>query len=124
MGIAAALLVFFMMKLPSGLVPQEDQGCFMVEVNAPEGYTLEQTYDLLQQVEEKVKVIPEMESYAVVSGYGLLSGQGSSYGFMVIRLKNWEERPGIEHCVDAVMGRFSREPRRRGPHRRRPVGVL
>ncbi len=107
MGIAAALLVFFMMKLPSGLVPQEDQGCFMVEVNAPEGYTLEQTYDLLQQVEEKVKVIPEMESYAVVSGYGLLSGQGSSYGFMVIRLKNWEERPGIEHCVDAVMGRFS-----------------
>ena len=78
MGIAAALLVFFMMKLPSGLVPQEDQGMFMVEVDAPEGYTLEQTYDLLQQVEEKVKVIPEMESYAMVSGYGLISGQGSN----------------------------------------------
>ena len=93
-AIASALLVFFMMKLPSGLVPQEDQGCFMVEVNAPEGYTLEQTYELLGQVEEKVKAIPELESYAVVSGYGLISGQGSSYGFMVIRLKNWEERPG------------------------------
>ena len=106
MGIAAALLVFFMMKLPSGLVPQEDQGMFMVEVDAPEGYTLEQTYDLLQQVEEKVKVIPEMESYAMVSGYGLISGQGSSYGFMVIRLKNWEERSGIEHYIDAVMYRF------------------
>ena len=105
-AIASALLVFFMMKLPSGLVPQEDQGCFMVEVNAPEGYTLEQTYELLGQVEEKVKAIPELESYAVVSGYGLISGQGSSYGFMVIRLKNWEERPGIEHCVDMVMYRF------------------
>ena len=104
--VAAALLVFFMMKLPSGLVPQEDQGMFMVEVDAPEGYTLEQTYDLLQQVEEKVKVIPEMESYAMVSGYGLISGQGSSYGFMVIRLKNWEERSGIEHYIDAVMYRF------------------
>ena len=105
-AIASVLLVFFMMKLPSGLVPQEDQGCFMVEVNAPEGYTLEQTYELLGQVEEKVKAIPELESYAVVSGYGLISGQGSSYGFMVIRLKNWEERPGIEHCVDMVMYRF------------------
>ena len=98
MAIAAVLLVFFMMKLPSGLVPQEDQGCFLAEVDAPEGYTLQQTYDLLKQVEEKVKAIPEMESYAMVSGYGLISGQGSSYGFMVVRLKNWEERPGIEHC--------------------------
>ncbi len=106
MTIAAVLLVFFMMKLPSGLVPQEDQGCFMVEVDAPEGYTLQQTYDLLKQVEEKVKAIPELESYAMVSGYGLISGQGTSYGFMVIRLKNWEERPGIEHCVDMVMYRF------------------
>ena len=104
--VAAALLVFFMMKLPSGLVPQEDQGMFMVEVDAPEGYTLQQTYDLLKQVEEKVKAIPEMESYSMVSGYGLISGQGTSYGFMVIRLKNWEERPGIEHCVDMVMYRF------------------
>ena len=106
MAIAAVLLVFFMMKLPSGLVPQEDQGCFLAEVDAPEGYTLQQTYDLLKQVEEKVKAIPEMESYAMVSGYGLISGQGSSYGFMVVRLKNWEERPGIEHCVDMVMYRF------------------
>ena len=105
-AIAAVLLVFFMSKLPSGLVPQEDQGCFMAEINAPEGYTLEQTYDLLRQVEERVKAIPELESYAVVSGYGLISGQGSSYGFIVVRLKNWEERPGIEHCVDMVMYRF------------------
>ena len=106
MAIAAVLLVFFMSKLPSGLVPQEDQGCFMAEINAPEGYTLEQTYDLLRQVEERVKAIPELESYAVVSGYGLISGQGSSYGFIVVRLKNWEERPGIDHCVDMVMARF------------------
>ncbi len=105
--VAAALLIFFMVKLPSGLVPQEDQGCFMAEINAPEGYTLEQTYDLLRQVEERVKAIPELESYAVVSGYGLISGQGSSYGFIVVRLKNWEEREGIEHCIDMVMYRFA-----------------
>ena len=104
--VAGVLLFVFMTNLPSGLVPQEDQGMFMVEVDAPEGYTLQQTYDLLKQVEEKVKEIPEMESYAVVSGYGLISGQGSSYGFIVIRLKNWEERPGLAHSVDMAMYRF------------------
>ena len=107
MAIAAVLFVFFMSKLPSGLVPQEDQGCFMAEVNAPEGYTLEQTYELMKKVEERVKAIPEMESYAVVSGYGLISGQGTSYGFIVIRLKNWDERKGEEHSVDAILNRFA-----------------
>ena len=107
MAIAAVLLVFFMSKLPSGLVPQEDQGSFMAEINAPEGYTLEQTYDVMKQVEEKVKAIPELDSYAVVSGYGLISGQGTSYGFLVIRLKNWEERPGREHNVETIMARFA-----------------
>ena len=58
--IAGVLLVFFMKNLPSGLVPQEDQGVFIAEIRAPEGYTLQQTNDLVKQVEEKVKEIPEL----------------------------------------------------------------
>ena len=69
--IAGVLLVFFMKNLPSGLVPQEDQGVFIAEIRAPEGYTLQQTNDLVKQVEEKVKEIPELESYAISCGYGL-----------------------------------------------------
>ena len=103
---AAILLVFFMKNLPSGLVPQEDQGCFLVEVCAPEGYTLQQTNDLVKQVEEKVKEIPELESYASCSGYGLISGYGSSYAMLVVRLKNWDDRSGMNHYVDLIMGRF------------------
>ena len=105
--VTAVLLIFFMQKLPSGLVPQEDQGCFLAEVRAPEGYTLQQTYNLLEQVETKVKDIQELESYAMASGYALISGYGSSYGFVVVRLKNWEERKGSEHNVEAVMSRFA-----------------
>ena len=103
---AAVLLVFFMKSLPSGLVPQEDQGCFMAEVRAPEGYTLQQTYELVKQVEEKLNNIPEMESYAVSCGYALLSGYGSNFATLVVRLKNWDDRPGINHLIDLVMGRF------------------
>ena len=104
--LAGALLVFFMKNLPSGLVPQEDQGCFLAEICAPEGYTLEQTEELVKQVEEKVKEIPEMESYAFASGYGLISGHGSSYAFLCVRLKNWDDREGMNHNVELVMYRF------------------
>ena len=106
LAVAAVLLVVFMKNLPSGLVPQEDQGMFLAEVQAPEGYTLSQTNDLLKQVEEKIKMIEDVESYAIVSGYGMISGFGSSYGFIVVRLKNWDERPGLAHSVDAAMYRF------------------
>ena len=106
LAVACVLLVVFMKGLPSGLVPQEDQGCFMVEVRAPEGYTLQQTFDLTKQVEQKLKNIPEMESYAVACGYGLISGYGSNMATIVVRLKNWDDRPGMNHLIDLVIYRF------------------
>ena len=65
---AAALFVLFMKILPSGLVPQEDQGVIMCEVRLPEGSTLHENSEIMKQVEEKVKAIPELESYGLVSG--------------------------------------------------------
>ena len=106
LAVAGVLLVFFMKSLPSGLVPQEDQGCFMAEVRAPEGYTLQQTYELVKQVENKVKEIPELESYAVSCGYGLISGNGSNFATLVVRLKHWDDRPGMNHLIDLIIGRF------------------
>ncbi len=103
---AAVLLVFFMKSLPSGLVPQEDQGVFLAEVRVPEGTTLKQTREILKQVEAKVKKIPELESFAVCCGYGMISGAGSNYATLIVRLKNWDERPGMNHLIDLVIGRF------------------
>ena len=104
--VAAVLLFFFMKNLPSDLVPQEDQGVFLAEVRAPEGYTLKQTEELTKQVEAKVKEIPEMESFAVACGYGLISGNGSNYATLIVRLKHWDDRPGMNHLIDLVIGRF------------------
>ena len=106
LALAAILLVFFMKSLPSGLVPQEDQGVFLAELQAPEGSTLQQTREMVKQVETKVKQIPELESFAVACGYGMLSGAGSNYATLVVRLKNWEERPGMNHLLTLVMYRF------------------
>ena len=106
LALAAVLLVFFMKSLPSGLVPQEDQGVFLVEIRAPEGTTLKQTREMVKKVEEKVKKIPELESFSMTCGYGMLSGAGSNYATMVVRLKNWDDRPGMNHLIDLVLGRF------------------
>ena len=106
LAVAAVLLIFFMKNLPSGLVPQEDQGVILAEVRVPEGTTLHETREIVKKVEEKVKDIPEMESFATACGYGLMSGSGSNYATMIIRLKPWEEREGFNHYVDLVIGRL------------------
>ena len=106
LAVAAVLLVFFMKSLPSGLVPQEDQGVFLAELRAPEGATLKQTREMVKQVEAKVKKIPELESFAVCCGYGMFSGAGSNFATLIVRLKNWEERPGMNHLLTLVMYRF------------------
>ena len=103
---AAVLLVFFMKSLPSGLVPQEDQGVLLVEVQCPEGATLQQTREMVKKVEAKAKQIPELESFAVCCGYGMYSGAGSNYATMVLRMKNWDERPGMEHYIEFIKYRF------------------
>ncbi len=106
LGGAIVLFVLFMKILPSGLVPQEDQGVIMCEVRMPEGSTLHENSEIMKQVEEKVKAIPELESYGLVSGYGLLSSNGSNYASLIIRLKNWDERKGNKHYIDNIMERF------------------
>ena len=106
LAIAAVLFFFFMKNLPSGLVPQEDQGVLLVELQCPEGSTLQQTREMVKQVEEKAKQIPELESFAVCCGYGMYSGAGSNYATMVLRMKNWDERPGMNHYIELIKYRF------------------
>ena len=106
LAVAGVLLFFFMNSLASGLVPQEDQGVFMAEVRAPEGYTLEQTETLVKQVEERVKQIPEVDSYALSCGFGMMSGSGSNFATIIVRLKNWDDREGAEHSTENVIHRF------------------
>ena len=106
LAVAAVLLVFFMKNLPSGLVPQEDQGVILSEIRTPEGTTLNETREIVKKVEEMVKDIPEMESFATACGYGMMSGSGPNYATMIIRLKPWEDREGFNHYIDLVIGRL------------------
>ncbi|WP_308756114.1 efflux RND transporter permease subunit [uncultured Bacteroides sp.] len=104
---AVVLLVWLMSTTKTGLVPQEDQGVIMINVATSPGSTLEETNKVVDKLEDILKNTPEIEHYSRVAGYGFLSGQGTSYGLVVIRLKDWSERKGSEHTSDAVVARLN-----------------
>jgi len=103
---AVIVMVLAMRALPSGLVPQEDQGVFLVDVTAPAGSPLVETDKIMAQVEEHVLRLEEVESYAKISGFGIVSGTGVNYGTLVVRLKPWDKREGLEHYIDMVMAKL------------------
>ena len=107
LGLAAVLLVYLMSTTKTGLVPQEDQGVMMVNISTSPGNTLVETRKVVAKVEAILNETPEIEHYSRTAGYGLISGQGTSYAMMIIRLKDWDERKGQEHTVDAGMKRLN-----------------
>ena len=104
---AIALLVYLMSTTKTGLVPQEDQGVIMVNVSISPGSTLDETTKVMDKLEDILRDTPEIEHYARVAGYGLISGQGTSYGTIIVRLKDWSERKGKDHSSDAVVARLN-----------------
>ena len=107
LAVAIVLLVVLMRTTKTGLVPQEDMGAIMVNVNTSPGNTLMETQKVMDQVNEIIKNTPEVAHYSSIAGYGLLAGQGTSYGTLVIKLKDWSERKGDEHSSTAVMNRLN-----------------
>ena len=79
----------------------------MVNINTVPGSTLEETNRIINQAEAFLKETPEVEHYMRVAGFGLISGEGTSYGTIIVRLKDWSERKGKEHTADAVAARLN-----------------
>lgn len=100
---AVVLLVVLMQTTKTGLVPQEDVGSVFVDVSTAPGSTVEQTRSVLDRIEARIKDLPQIEHYSKVAGNGLTSGEGSSYGMFIIKLKHWDERPGKENSVEVLM---------------------
>jgi HAE1 family hydrophobic/amphiphilic exporter-1 len=80
-------------KVPSGFIPNEDQGLFYAIILTPPGSTLERTDDVALQLQRVAATIPEIKSVSTMSGYEILSeGTGANSGSCLINLKDWSER--------------------------------
>ena len=105
-GLVAAsiiLLVFFMKVTPTGMVPNEDTGTIMGAVTLPPGTSQERAMEILNRVDSLVAAEPAVDSRTVISGFGFIGGQGPSYGSIIIKLKDWEERSMMQNS-DVVVG--------------------
>lgn len=97
-------LFILMNTTKTGLVPDEDQGVVFVNVNTAAGNSLNTSNEIMKRIEVRLKEIPQVDDVMRVAGYGLLAGQGNSYGMIVLKLKPWDERTSRADAIDAVIG--------------------
>ncbi len=96
--------------IPTGFLPEEDQGYMYVNVSLPDGASLQRTDEVCQKVEEILKKTPGIEHYQTVIGISLLSIVQNTYsGFFFITLKEWRDRQRPEEQLSAIMDHLNRE---------------
>ena len=102
------LLMVFMNITPTGMVPNEDTGTIMGVVTLPPGTSQERAMEVLNRVDSLVAADPAVESRTVISGFSFIGGQGPSYGSLIIKLKNWEERSTMQNSTVVYATLFMR----------------
>lgn len=103
----ALLLIFFAATyginsiLPTGFIPNEDQGVIYINVTAPSGATVERTEAVLDEIQKVTSDMEIVEAVSTLAGYSLANGvSGASFGMGIINLKPWDER---KETVDDIM---------------------
>lgn len=93
------LIVFSLMAglmfniVPTGFIPEEDQGTIYANITTPVGATLERTEKVVDEVQIIASQIEGVDAVSSLAGYSLLSeSNGSVYGMNLISLKNWKDR--------------------------------
>ena len=102
------LLIVFMNITPTGMVPNEDTGTIMGVVTLPPGTSQERAMEILDRVDSLVAADPAVQSRTVISGFSFIGGQGPSYGSLIIKLKNWEERSTMQNSTVVYATLFMR----------------
>ena len=93
--------------LPTGFVPEEDLGIYLVHLQLPSAASLQRTAEVARQVEQAIGEEPMVDSYNTLLGTNFLSNANTPYvATFAVRLKPWDERPGDEGDVTAIMARL------------------
>ena len=87
--------------LPSGFIPNEDQGMIYAIIQTPPGSTLERTNDVARNLQKIAEEVEGIQSVTSLAGYEILTeGRGSNAGTCLINLKGWSDR---KHSVKEVI---------------------
>ena len=94
--------IFFLNNsLPSGFIPNEDQGMFYAVIQTPPGSSLERTNEVAERLQKIAEKVEGVQSVSSLAGYEILTeGTGSNSGTCLVNLKSWEDR---DHSVSEIM---------------------
>ena len=92
-------------RVPTGFVPDEDQGYIFILIQAPQGASLEYTMNIERQVEQVLAKMPDIEHVFGVGGFSF-AGAGANQGILFCMLKDFEERPGEQQSAGAIVGQL------------------
>ena len=106
--VAIGGLYWMMRTTKTGLVPNEDMGTVFINVQASPGSSLQQTYHILKEVEERIKDLPQVRIYSLIAGNSNNFEQSSSNGNFTLKLKKWDERKGDGDDVQSVVDEIYR----------------
>ncbi len=107
LAVAAGLLG---KTLPSGFLPEEDQGYLYANVQLPFAASLERTVGVCQQVEDMALATPGVRDCTTVAGFSLLSFSRNTYSaFIWLSLKDWRERTKPEESYEAIKTHLNQE---------------
>jgi HAE1 family hydrophobic/amphiphilic exporter-1 len=105
-GLVATVLMF--QTIPTGFVPEEDQGYFLGIVQAPDGVSLDYTASVMDQADAIMQEIPEIRNNFLISGFSF-DGGGPNRGLILGSFTNWDDRPNKEQAAQAVIQRLNAE---------------
>lgn len=90
--------------LPTGFIPNEDQGTFYASVTTPSGATLERTKEVVNAIQREAQNLEGVESVSTLAGTNILSdGTGATYGTALINLEPWQDREvSVEDVIAAL----------------------
>jgi hydrophobe/amphiphile efflux-1 (HAE1) family protein len=102
---AFGLGILGLMKItPTGFLPEEDQGAFFVNVQLPDGASVNRTSETVQQVENILKSMPQVQDTIAVIGFSLLdSYSASNNAFLLAKLKPFEDRTKAADSAQALI---------------------
>ena len=93
-----------LMKLPTGFVPNEDQGYFFTVFNLPDGASMERTDQLMRRAEADLKGVPGVGEVLTMGGLNLLTNAyTSNNASLIVMLKPWEERSSAEESLKTIL---------------------
>jgi hydrophobic/amphiphilic exporter-1 (mainly G- bacteria), HAE1 family len=92
-------------RVPTGFVPDEDQGYVMVLIQAPPGASLDYTMGIVRRAEQVMREMPETQKMFAAGGFGF-SGTAPNQGAVFAQLQDFDKRRGAEHSAKAVVGKL------------------